>query len=359
MSLNCYKYHLPFNNPLETTKGTFDEREGLILEFITDGESFYGEAAPLPGFSDESLADIETSLTEYKEQFNEVLTSNHPIDALTKIYQTEEIPPALQFGLDTLGLQLTAYHNGSTLQEQFFSKYQDGVPINALGNLLADDLFQQINQFRLEGFATIKFKIGLNFRRELQQLQQLRSRYPDLTIRLDANQAWTIDEAISHCKLLEELDIEYCEEPLGEPSPEKFEKLATQTTLPLALDESIRQVSYWPNLLPYSSFAILKPMLLGSFTKNLETKALANTHNNKVVYTTSLESGIGRQMTALLASGSENSSTAHGLTTGRLFTKDVYSDKAYISGGTYNVRPLKYRLQIDLNQLQHLSTRLF
>lgn len=359
MNLKCHKYRLPFKDPLETTKGIFEERQGIILEFTINGKSFYGESAPLPGFSEESLADIESLLTEHKEHIHEILSTDHPTNALNDLYKTEELAPSLQFGLDSLGYQIVCHHNNSTFQDQLFSEFLGSVPVNALGNLLSDDLLQQIKQFRSEGFTTIKFKVGMDFEWEVNQLQKVRSRYPKLMLRLDANQAWSIDEATENCKQLEGLDIEYCEEPLANPSPSNFEKLANLTTLPLALDETIAQVSYWPNLLPYTSFAILKPMILGSFTKNLETKALINTHDNIVVYTTSLESGVGRQTTALLASGSANTTTAHGLTTGRLFTKDVYSDKACISGGKYNIRPFQYRFKIDSNQLQHVSSRLF
>ena len=359
MSLKCYKYRLPFKQPLKTTRGSFEERNGLILEFSFDGQSFYGDVAPLPGFSQESFEEVKALITRHQEQVDDLLNLTDPTESLGKLFHDENLPPSLQFGLDTVALQAIAHRKGSTLQHELFSEPVKAVPVNALGNLLSDQFLQQIEQLVTEGYKTVKFKVGLEFDQEYNQLQKVRSQYPSLKFRLDANQKWPLEEAIVNCNRLEEIGIEYCEEPLADPSPENFEILAKKTGLPLALDESISRVSYWPNLLPYTSHAVVKPMVIGSFSKNLETKALINTHNNKVVYTTSLESSVGRQATAILASGSGNTTTAHGLTTGSLLTKDVHADNCYISDGKYNIAPIRHRLQINTSKLHHVSSRLF
>jgi len=359
MSLKCYKYRLPFKQPLKTTRGSFEQRNGIILEFFFDRQSFYGDIAPLPGFSQESFEEVKALIARHKEQIDKLLKLPDPTETLRKLFLDENLPPSLQFGLDTVALQVIAHRKGSTLQHQLFSEPVKSVPVNALGNLLSDQFLQHIEQLVTEGFKTVKFKVGLEFDLEYNQLRKARTRYPNLKFRLDANQKWSIEEAIVNCNRLEEIGIEYCEEPLANPSPENFEILAQKTGLPLALDESISRVSYWPNLLPYTSYAIIKPMLIGNFSKNLETKALINTHNNKVVYTTSLESSVGRQATALLATGSGDTATAHGLTTGRLLTKDVHADKCYISDGKYSVTPFRHRLQINTSKLRHVSSRLF
>lgn len=359
MSFKCYKYRLPFKEPLKTSRGSFEERNGIILEFLFDGQSFYGDVAPLPGFSQETLEKVKSLIIRHKEQIVELLNQPDPTESLGKFFQEQNLPPSLQFGLDTIALQVNAHRKGTILQHQLFSDPLKSVPVNALGSLLSDQLLQQIDQLVTEGFKTVKFKIGLEFEKEYKQLQKARSQYPSLKFRLDANQKWAVEEAIANCNRLEEIGIEYCEEPLADPSPENFELLAEKTGLPLGLDESISRVSYWPNLLPYTSYAIVKPMLIGNFSKNLETKALINTHNNKVVYTTSLESSVGRQATALLASGSGNPTTAHGLTTGSLLTKDVHADNCYISDGKYSVTSFRHRLQINTSKLRHVSSRLF
>jgi o-succinylbenzoate synthase len=256
---------------------------------------------------------------------------------LEEFYKQKKLSPSLQFGLDSLAYRLMAHEKDSSLLDYLFPEAPDKIPVNALGDLQSEDFLENTKQQAAKGYKTIKFKVGLDFNSEYHRLKKVRAKFPDLTIRLDANQAWSTETALRYLQKLEPLNIEYCEEPLKNATPENFELLHQHTKLPLALDESVAHLSYWPNLLPFTSYFILKPMLLGSFTKIIETKRLANTHTNKAVFTTSLESGVGRKITAILAAGLGSSQTAHGLDTGKLLAEDVHSDIAYISKGVYHL----------------------
>lgn len=356
MKLSCYLYTLPFATPLKTSTQTFQDRKGFILSYQNGDRHFYGEVAPLPGFSKESHNDIKQILTRKKEKLNDILISDNPVSNLQESYTAHTTPAALQFGLDSLAYQIEAQKSDKSVFEYIFSKTSQKIPVNALVSL-QDDPIQQIKQHITAGYKTLKCKIGLDFNRELDQLKKIRAHFPDITIRVDANQAWSLNNAIKNCTNLLELRIEYCEEPLSKNTPSQYEELAQNTDLPIAIDETIAQRSYWPNLLPYTEYLIIKPMLIGSFKKNIETKRLANTHNNKVVVTTSLESSVGRYFSGLMAAGIGSVQTAHGLSTGNLFSEDFFEYNSFISNGYF--RLLKQALpQIDFTQ-QHIFTPLF
>jgi hypothetical protein len=63
---------------------------------------------------------------------------------------------------------------------------------------------------------------------------------------------------------------------------------------------------------------------------------IAQERNPKIVFTSSLESGIGRLMTASIAAGL-GSNIAHGLGTGPLLAEDVWRDDQFISDGNYHL----------------------
>lgn len=359
MTVQYYKYRLPFAVPFQTSTNLFEEREGIVIELSTDNYLCYGEIAPLPGYSSETLGEVREILANYKNLLENSLGGQNPVDLLQNLYESEDIPASLQFGLDSIAYQIQAYRSGKNLHEYLFPDSSKQIPLNALVSLQSDDYISTLQQQLSEGFQTIKFKVGIDFEQELNRLHEIRTRYPDLTIRLDANQAWSTDEAITKCRQLQSLDVEYCEEPLDTPSPQNFETLSDQTEVPLAIDESLYQVSYWPNLLPYTSHLIIKPMLLGSFTKIFETKRFGDTHDNKAVFTSSLESGIGRTITAILAAGKGSPLTAQGLTTGKFLAQDVQSDINYISKGYYNLDKLPDRPEPATEQLQKVSSKLF
>lgn len=357
MKFSCFSYKIPFSQPLQTSGQTFRHRRGFILSYKKENNQLYGEAAPLPGFSTESYKSVQKTLTSLKDTISKKLAGPNPIDELQKFYQDEEIPPSLQFGLDALAYQIEARENGKSLLSYLFADTFPKVEVNTLISLQAESVLKNVAREVALGFNTIKCKIGLYFERELTLLQEIRNKYPDLTIRVDANQAWDFDEALDHCNQLNKLDIEYCEEPLKEITPATLEELSQYTSLPIAVDESTTQYSYWPNLLPFTKCLIMKPMVVGSFRKNIETKRLANTHNNKVVVTTSLESGVGRYFTGLLAAGLGTPNTAHGLSTGFLLAEDVFPEKNVITEGSIDLSSRKIPT-INFDQ-QQLFTKLF
>lgn len=337
MTLACHSYKLPFSKPLKTSNQIFQYRKGFVLFHTKKEQEFFGEVAPLPGFSAENHKSVKKILLAHQQTLENKLDSSKPIDELKQFYRDADIPPSLQFGLDTLAYQIKAQQNNQSLFPYLFPDSAKKVPVNALISLQEDTVLNTVERNITSGYQTIKCKIGLHFEQELPLLRKIRNKYPKLTIRVDANQAWSLDQAVEYCNQLNDLNIEYCEEPLVEPTPKNLEQLSQHTALPLALDESTAQHPYWPNLLPFTKYLIIKPMVVGSFQKNIETKRLANTHNNKVVITTSLESSVGRYFIDLMAAGLGSPLIAHGLSTGFLLAKDISSDKNIFSEGYLNI----------------------
>jgi hypothetical protein len=63
----------------------------------------------------------------------------------------------------------------------------------------------------------------------------------------------------------------------------------------------------------------------------------AKKHQTKLIFTTSLESGIGRLMTASLAAGLGAPDAAHGLTTGSMLASDIWQDDPFIANGRFTL----------------------
>lgn len=337
MKLNAYRYKIPFVAPLENNQQTFSHRHGLLLEFKSASHTFYGEAAPLPGFSKETLKEVIETYRRLEKKITGILKAENAIKLLKKFYRKQRVPPSLAFAIDTLIYKIAGHRKGKNLREYLFSDAPNKVFVNALVSLSSKNLINEVQKYTEEGFETIKFKIGMNFEAEYQRLRKIRTEFPDLTLRLDANKAWSLNEALQNCRKLTGLDIEYCEEPLQDASPQNFEKLVQNTELSLAIDESLIRTSRWEDLLPFTSHIIIKPMLLGSFAKLFETQQLANTLDNEIIFTTSLESGIGRRTTAILASGLGSARAAHGLATGKHLAKDFHRDKNCIINGKFEL----------------------
>ena len=326
--LEYYKYHLPFRQPFRTAGHEFTHREGIILVYSEGEVEAYGEIAPLPGFSTESLEQIEEVLKINHDHLQQTIQSGEGKQTLNVLDQIHQFP-SLSFGLDTLLHDLEAKKEGTPLGKYLFPDFPESVKANA--TLPIRDSAQTLSDAKAliqKGFDTLKVKVGQNFNSEFKLLQDLRNQFPEVTLRIDANQSWDKAEAINNLNAMDSLKIEYCEQPVQK---EKFADLAAvkkAVNINLAADESIRNKSDATTLseLKATDLFILKPMLLGTFDNIFVTKRTANTHNIEVVFTTMLETGVGRAINSILAAGLGTQNRAHGLATGGLFKNDICPD---------------------------------
>ena len=91
----------------------------------------------------------------------------------------------------------------------------------------------------LKGFPVIKVKLGAGAERDVESIRQIRAAVGmDIPIRIDANQAWSIDEAIQILKALEPYRIQHCEAPIRKGQFAALAKIRTNSPIPIMADES-------------------------------------------------------------------------------------------------------------------------
>ncbi len=326
--LRIYSYNLPFNTPFRTAAGTYTHRKGLILVFRDGDIEACGEVAPLPGFSEESPEEILSILRLNREFISESIDKG-AFEELRNVLQQIHTTPSLFFGLDTLVHDLRAKRSGVPFRQTLGDKPEPGVKVNAvLGSSSAKKNLQRARYLYEQGYRTLKLKVGLNPREEESLIRSLRSEFPDLNMRIDANQSWSVEEAIRQLNVLSLYHIEYCEQPVRADDIEGMRRVREETGVRIAADESLRNKSDATRLSESSAadVFILKPMLFGSFDDIRVTIELANSHNIDVVITTSLESIVGRTSTANIAAQWGSKTFAHGLSTGSMLETDLGED---------------------------------
>ncbi len=327
--LGVYTYRLPFKQPFRTAGNEFSHREGIVLIYKEGDIEAYGDVAPLPGFSEESIEPIIEVLKVNHDHLQKCIGSGDGKQVLSMLDQIHRFP-SLSFGIDTLLHDLEAKRTGKPLGTFLFPDFPKSITANA--TLPIQEPAQAISRAKMlidQGFTTLKIKVGKNFNSELKLLQDLRNQFPEITLRIDANQNWTKEEAIQNLKALDSLSIEYCEQPVPKNQFSDMADVQRAVNIPIAADESLRNKKDATELseIKAGRLFIFKPMLLGTFDTIFVTKRTADTHNIEVVVTTMLESAVGRAMTSILAAGLGNPKRAHGLATGSLLDKDISSDK--------------------------------
>jgi O-succinylbenzoate synthase len=97
-------------------------------------------------------------------------------------------------------------------------------------------LFGLIDQYVAEGYRRIKLKIGPGH--DVEVVRAVRGRYPDLPLQVDANSAYTLEDA-PRLRALDEFGLLLIEQPLAHDDIIDHAKLQAGLATPVCLDESI------------------------------------------------------------------------------------------------------------------------
>ncbi len=303
----------------------------------------WGEAAPLVKLSPDYREDFEKILVKTLQRMSGETWGINAEEVLFKL--KELIPfelPSIRFGLETAILDWLNGGGKRIMSNEFFDSQQP-IPINGLiwmGD--REFMLQQIDQKLAEGFDCIKMKIGaIDFEQEIELLKYIRSRFSpeQITLRVDANGAFSPTEAQKKLESLAQLQIHSIEQPIANGQWEAMKSLCEDTPLPIALDEELIGVRDKEILLDAirPQHIILKPTLLGGI---LETQAwirLAEEREMGWWMTSALESNIGLNAISQLAS-TFNPSIPQGLGTGKLYHNNLDSPLE-IHSGTIRYNP--------------------
>ena len=171
----------------------------------------------------------------------------------------------------------------------------------------------------------------------------------DGLVRIDANGAWSVDEAVSRIGVLERAagGLEYVEQPVA--SVEDLAVVRRRVDVPIAADESIRRAAdpYRVRDLEAADIAVLKVQPLGGVRACLR---IAEDIGLPVVVSSAVESSIGIAAGVALAAALPELPHACGLATVQLLTGDVVSDPLLPVDGGLPVR----RPTVDVDRLAAL-----
>nr|WP_155087323.1 o-succinylbenzoate synthase [Winogradskyella ouciana] len=339
-----HKYILNFKRPSGTSRGVMTTKETWFIILEENGKRGIGECGILRGLSIDDRPDYQERLKWVCENIN--LGKENLVSELVEF-------PSIQFGLETAFKSLESADE-FTLFPSAFTKGFDSIPINGLV-WMGDESFmrQQIKDKIASGFDCIKLKIGaIDFQTELNILKSIRKEFSvsDIELRVDANGAFSKDEALEKLKRLSEYKIHSIEQPIKPKQFEAMAKLCEVTPLPIALDEELIGVfakedknDLLQTIKP--QYIILKPSLVGGFGGSKQWVNLAEQLNIKWWITSALESNVGLNAISQWTYTLKNS-LPQGLGTGSLFTNN-FDSPLTVKNGTLqydNQQPWNFNL---------------
>jgi len=330
MKATYKKYTLNFKRPSGTSRGVLRQKKTYFLVLHDANNHGIGECGLLQGLS---IDDVP----EYEEKLQWVC--DHINWGKQKLLLTLKDYPSIQFGVEQAFMSLSATDAFELFPSDFTQK-QRPIPINGL-IWMGEEAFmhEQIQEKLAQGFNCIKMKIGaIDFEKEYQLLQAIRQKYSpnEIELRVDANGAFSPEEAMVKLKRLSLLQLHSIEQPIRQGNTKAMRRLCKETPLPIALDEEligivdlVEKEQLLQEIQP--QYIILKPSLLGGFNACKEWINLANTYNIGWWITSALESNIGLNAIAQWTFTLKNQ-LPQGLGTGSLYSNNFESPLSVENG---------------------------
>ncbi|MFK7950145.1 MAG: o-succinylbenzoate synthase [Saprospiraceae bacterium] len=327
------KHTLVFKQASGTSRGILRTKDSYFIILKSSNKpniTVIGECGLLRGLSiddvpnyEEKLAEVCRNINNYEFWLNEGLREF----------------PSIHFGLEMALLDLKTNATKTLFPSDFTNNKK---PININGLIWMGEkqfMFDQIKTKLDEGWNCIKLKIGaIDFEAEIELLKYIRSQFSksDIELRVDANGAFSPENALEKLNRLAEMELHSIEQPIKQHQWNEMANLCEKTPLPIALDEELIGIfdiaekrKAMEIIRP--QYLIFKPSFIGGFKGTQEWIDLCDEFKTPWWMTSALESNIGlnaiAQWTAVL-----DNDLPQGLGTGQLYTNNLDSPLS-VNGG--------------------------
>lgn len=238
--IELYRSRIKLKEPFVISLGPLDHAENVIVLIRTnEGISGIGECSPFRTIHGETM---ETCMIVGAE-LARMLVGKNPIDIenchsiMGKcIFGNNSIKSAIDIALyDIAGkVKNTPLYRllGGMQTRELFTDYT--VSLGPCEKMVEDAL-----KIKSEGFHFIKIKLGDTVEKDIERIQRMREAVgPTIPFRVDANQGWTADGALTILQSISKSNIQHCEEPIPRWDFMKLPELRKKSPVPIMADES-------------------------------------------------------------------------------------------------------------------------
>lgn len=238
--VELYKLFIPLKEPFVISLGPIHNAENVVVVIRTsEGITGFGECSPFMSINGESM-DTCFIVGQYFAKFfkgkDPLAIAERIADMDKLIYGNSSIKSAFDMALYDIaaqhaGLPLYKFIGGEN-NKTITTDYT--VSIGEPAKMAADAL-----AIKQQGYPAIKVKLGKDGTIDVERMKAIRKAVgAAIPLRIDANQGWDVEEAITTLQALAPLDIQHCEEPIPRWDFMNLPRVRKASPIPIMADES-------------------------------------------------------------------------------------------------------------------------
>ncbi len=293
MIINLHKVNLKKRHPLQISRGVHNKSTNLFVELISDGINAWGECAPGKTEGANSIDIAENSLLDFIESDIGSLS----IYEVNKKAKDLNIPPCAFAALDMALWDWKAKKSRLSIND-LFGLPKPSMPTSITVGINPPEIIKERVEELIANkeIRALKIKLGspegIDFDKEIYEQVIQSTKNSNISIRVDANGGWSLDDAKIMMKWLSDRKAEYIEQPLKEGDEDNLKYLFKGRPLPIIIDESCR---FSEDVVKHSQYVDginLKLMKCGGITEALKILNTAKSFGLKTMIGCMSESSV-------------------------------------------------------------------
>ena len=302
-SITLHHISMPLVAPFETSFGRETDRQCVLITLQAEGLIGYGECVATrdPGYNYETTGTAWHILKDFIAPLilNQDLTDAQDFQQRVEGIRGHHLAKA---GVEMALWDLLGKRDGKSLKEMFGGS-QDRVEVGVSIGIQesASALVRTVQSYLEKGYRRVKIKIKPG--REVEETSAVRRAYPDLRLQVDANSAYTLENA-NTLKPLDDLDLLLIEQPLYEDDIWDHRRLQADFKTPICLDESVISPRHARYALEMEACKIIniKPARVAGLSQGILIHDYCRSRSVPVWCGGMLETGVGRASNLAIAS---------------------------------------------------------
>jgi L-alanine-DL-glutamate epimerase-like enolase superfamily enzyme len=239
--IEAWPVTMPLKEPYSIAYETIETATNIFLRLETDkGISGFGCAAPDPQITGETA---DTALEAIRTVVSPKIKGS---DALRTAMLLERLQPHLEAQPSVLAAVDMGLHDilgkvsGLPLWK-LLGGFRDRIKTSVtIGILPESETIERAKAFQRQGFKILKIKGGIDVDSDIARVIKVRETVgKNMELRFDANQGFTLDEAIRFFEGTKKVGLELIEQPTPKGKPDLLGRVTDSVNIPIMADESL------------------------------------------------------------------------------------------------------------------------
>ncbi|WP_282074463.1 mandelate racemase/muconate lactonizing enzyme family protein [Maribacter aquivivus] len=235
---------LKLSDPYTIAYETIDRTSNFVLKVETDTKVVgYGCAAPDPVVTNESPSDVTDAI---KNIIIPYLLGKDPFTYALLLLELKELLGKRSSALAMVDLALfdIMSKKAEVPLYKFLGGYRNSIATSiTIGIMSIDETLSYASEYVKQGFTILKIKGGSNLEEDIAKMRMIHEKYPNIELRFDGNQGYSVKESVDFVKATAAIGIEIFEQPTKVESEERLGEVTDQVSIPVMADESLKTLT--------------------------------------------------------------------------------------------------------------------